>query len=70
MISQNEMILAYLKAGFRITPREALDKFGCFRLGARIADLKKEGHRIESKIITQGRKHFAEYKLLKEGMLL
>ena len=39
--SQNEAIREYLEAGHSITPLEALNKFGCFRLGARIADLKK-----------------------------
>lgn len=40
---QNPEILAHLKLGKTITPREALDKFGSFRLAARIHDLKSEG---------------------------
>ena len=39
--SQTKRILAYLRAGNRITPLEALRKFNCFRLGARIADIEK-----------------------------
>lgn len=39
--SQNTQILKALKKGARITPMDALKRFGCFRLGARIADLKK-----------------------------
>ena len=45
--SQRKKILHYLenhKNG--ITPREALDRFGCFRLGARIFELKKIGYNI------------------------
>lgn len=39
-------ILSYLKAGNSITPLDALQLFGCFRLGARIWDLRKSGVEI------------------------
>lgn len=39
--SQTRRILAYMQDGNRITPIVALAKFGCFRLGARIADIEK-----------------------------
>jgi len=51
-LSQAKKILAYMKAGNRITPIEALEKFGSFRLGARIADLRSEGHEIKSEFVT------------------
>ena len=41
MKSQNERILAHLKKGKKITPLDALEKFGCFRLAARISDYEK-----------------------------
>ncbi|MCE7856899.1 MAG: hypothetical protein DYG97_10195 [Ignavibacteria bacterium CHB3] len=47
-MSQKQAILEYLLSGKSITPLEALDLFKCFRLGARIWDLKKEGHDIKS----------------------
>lgn len=50
--SQAKRILAYLKAGNRITPIEALEKFGSFRLGARIAELRADGHAIQSEFVT------------------
>lgn len=50
--SQAMRILAYMQDGHRITPIEALDLFGCFRLGARIADLKDAGHEIKSEFVT------------------
>lgn len=50
--SQAKRILAYMKAGNRITPIEALEKFGSFRLGARIADLRADGHDIQSEFVT------------------
>lgn len=39
-------ILAYLQSGKSITPIDALQLFGCFRLGARIYDLRKSGVEI------------------------
>lgn len=39
--SQTQRILAYLQEGNTITPLEALRKFSCLRLGARIADISK-----------------------------
>lgn len=44
--SQREAIAKYLKSGKSITPLEALHKFGCMRLGARIWELKQQGARI------------------------
>lgn len=50
-MSQSDAILEYLEKGHRITPIEALERFGCFRLGARCFELKREGRPIESCII-------------------
>lgn len=49
--TQSQQILAWLKAGNTLTPTQALNMFGCFRLGARIYDLKQEGHRIRTEIV-------------------
>jgi len=46
--TQSQKILKYLQDNESITALEALDQFGCFRLAARINDLKKEGHDISS----------------------
>ena len=45
--TQQQHIREYLEAGHSITPLEALEMFGCFRLGAQIFDLKKKGMAIE-----------------------
>lgn len=45
--TQNDRILAALKAGRVLTPWSALSEFGCFRLGARIYDLKRKGYAIQ-----------------------
>lgn len=39
--SQVRAILAYMREGNKITPMEALKKFSCFRLGARIKDIEE-----------------------------
>ncbi len=62
--SQAIEILRALQAGQKLTPIEALNRFGCFRLGARIYDLKKQGFSIKSKMVeTQDGKRVAEYSL-------
>jgi hypothetical protein len=65
MKSQNAMIREYLEAGHSITPIDALNMFGCFRLGARIADLKKQGMDIRTEIVHDDAngKHWAKYYL-------
>jgi hypothetical protein len=42
-MNQETQILEYLKAGNSLTPIQALNKFGCFRLAARIYRLKERG---------------------------
>lgn len=63
--SQNEMILAWLKQGRSITPLDALNEFGCFRLGARIGDLRKRGYNIGTQRVARNGKHYASYTLAK-----
>lgn len=47
MNSQNTQILSHLKSGKEITPMEALSEYGCFRLAARVFDLREAGWPIE-----------------------
>ena len=61
--TQNEQILAHLKRA-TITPLEALKLYGCFRLGARVWDLKQEGHVIRSRIVKISGKRVAQYLLV------
>ena len=65
--SQNARILEALKAGARITPLDALNRFGCLRLSARIADLKEKGHKIKNEWRIENGKRFAEYHLVIGG---
>lgn len=61
--TQTENILNYLKEGNSITPIEALNLFGCFRLSARIFDIREMGVEIETKRVVKNGKVFASYKL-------
>lgn len=63
--AQSQSILEHLKQGNSITPIEALNKFGCFRLGARIFDLKKYFNAsIKTEMIKSEGKRFAKYSLI------
>lgn len=63
-ITQQTQILAHLKAGKAITPIDALSRFGCFRLGARIYDLKQAGYSISKQMVeTDSGTYVAEYFL-------
>ena len=58
---QTDEILKYLQQGYSLTPLEALQKFGCMRLGARVWDLHKQGHEIWKEIVKDRGKHYARY---------
>ena len=62
-MNQEEMIYDHLIKKGAITPLDALNLYGCFRLGARIFDLKQGGVDIETKTITKNGKTFAQYSL-------
>lgn len=65
-MSQKIQILNYLKQGRAITPLEALRKFGCFRLGARVWELKRAGHKIvKTWVEDEPHRRWAKYKLAK-----
>lgn len=60
--SQKSRIWAHLQTS-SITPLEALKKYGCFRLGARIADLRNEGKAIRTDMVEIDGKRFASYSI-------
>lgn len=62
-MSQEQKILAFLKSGRPLTPLQALRKFGCLRLGARIFDIQAHGTLIKSKMVKKGDKHVAQYRI-------
>jgi len=62
-MTQAEMILGYLQSGRALTPLVALDRFGCFRLAARIKNLRDQGRDIRTTHVPVGRKKIASYRL-------
>lgn len=67
-MTQTEQIYNHLITHGTITPLEALNEYGCMRLGARIWDLRHMGHRIGCTIIRRENasgevKRFAQYFL-------
>lgn len=71
-MTQNEMIIDYLKTHDKgLSPKEAIDLFGCMRLSGRIHQLKKLGYPIKTEFETKknrfGKKvTYARYKLVRE----
>ena len=61
--SQNALIKGWLLNGKSITPLDALNMFGCFRLSARIANLRDEGLPIVTDMVTINNKRVARYYL-------
>jgi Helix-turn-helix domain len=63
--SQCRLILNHLKE-WPITAMDALTLYKCFRLAARICDLKKEGYSIDKRMIeTMTGEKVAQYFLIK-----
>ena len=62
-MSQEKDILGHLQRHGSISPLEALEQFGCFRLAARIADLRAKKHNIETYVGKENGKKFAIYRL-------
>lgn len=62
-MSQTQAILRALQKR-PVTQIDALKLCGCFRLAARIADLRREGHIILTVPVTKNGKRFASYQLV------
>ena len=65
--SQSQWILAKLNEGHAVTAIDALEGCGCFRLAARINDLRTAGHNIQTRTrqLPNG-KSIASYHLTKK----
>lgn len=67
--SQRAQVKDWLVSGREITPIEALQMFGAFRLGAIIHSLKRDEHlNISTTMVyLNNGKRFAKYKLVEDG---
>lgn len=67
-MTQCDRVLQYMKDFESITPLSALADLGVMRLGARIWDLKSQGHSISRRMVSVKNRYgetvsFAEYRL-------
>lgn len=67
-MTQCERILRHLQDYGSITQAEAVTEYGCYRLGARVFDLKAQGVPIKSETVTGKNRYgertcFARYSL-------
>ena len=65
-ITQNEMVIDYIDVFGSINALEAMRDLGIYRLASRISDLKRQGHKIKSKMVAVrtrngGTTHIASY---------
>ena len=65
--TQNARILAYLRSGGAITPKDALNMFGSFRLSARIFDLREAGWPIHDTRVQVGPKTWVALFTMEKG---
>jgi hypothetical protein len=61
--TQSAQILTALREGAELTPLDALHRFGCFRLGARIWDLRHAGHSITDRWVDVGGARVKAYRM-------
>lgn len=69
-MTQCDRILRHLQDYGSITQAEAVAEYGCYRLGARIFDLKSRGVAIKSETVTGKNRYgertsFARYSIVK-----
>lgn len=63
--TQRQQILSHLINGKSLTPIDALNLFGCFRLSARIFEIRGQGFEVETSIVEKKGSKIAEYSLKK-----
>ena len=63
-MTQTEAVLDWLQRR-PLTALEALQHLGCFRLAARVEELRRLGHNIITETVNVGPKSYARYFLIK-----
>ena len=62
MSPQAHEVLVYLKQHKTIEPKEAWTKLGVYRLAARIAEMREEGHVIETvRVYQKDKTYYGKY---------
>ena len=70
-MTQTNRVLDYMQRNGSITPSQAMRDLGCYRLGARIYDLRRQGHNITRYMVREENRFgevatVAKYKLARE----
>ena len=63
MKPQSRDVLTLLERG-PVTQQDAIREVACYRLAARISDLRAEGYPIVAESVTQNGARFARYRLV------
>ena len=61
-MTQNDSILRLMRRRW-ITGIEALRECGCFRLAARVYELRDRGHKVERRWVERNGKRYAAYRI-------
>jgi hypothetical protein len=62
-MSQCNDILRALKRGEKLTPLDALRRFGTIALHSRAAELRARGYKVRCRLVQRGGKRVGEYSL-------
>ena len=68
--SQTALIKGWLLNGHSLTTLEALTMFRCFRLAARVADLRDEGMPILTEMVDINGNRVAKYSIIRDFGLI
>jgi len=68
-MSQKSDILTALQRGDKLSRIDCLNRFGCIEAGARITELRQEGHPIDTWMVEENGKRFAMWSIEKAGQL-
>lgn len=63
MTPQTQAVYSHLCRYGKLTPLQALNKYGVLRLAARVQDLRDNGINVKTNIVCKNGKRFAEYRL-------
>ena len=63
-MTQTEAIRHHLLHVGPLTPIEALERYQCFRLAARIDELRREGLDVQTEIVKGSGKRWARYRVV------
>ncbi len=62
-MAQTDAILNYVIKYGKITAKDAVNDLDCYRLAARIYDLRRRGADIKSRLVSKNNKHYSVYYL-------